>query len=67
VKRSEALQLIKDSLQEIDMNANTPLFAEEILKKLEKAGMEPPINDEKSFTLLPSGELTYAVHEWEAE
>lgn len=41
MKRSDALELIEDSLREIDMNANTKLFAEEILKKLEKSGMKP--------------------------
>ena len=38
-----------------------------LLEVLEKAGMMPPIIEEESFKMLPSGELTYAVHEWEAE
>lgn len=60
MKRSEALNLIWDSINELE-------DANHILTKLEKAGMMPPIIKEKSFQLLENGVLTYAVHEWESE
>lgn len=41
--------------------------ADALLATIESSGMVPPMIKEKSFTMLPSGELTYAVHEWEPE
>ncbi len=38
-----------------------------LLDEVEKSGMVPPMLDDKSFTMLESGELTFAVHEWEEE
>ena len=40
---------------------------ERILSALEKAGMLPPQDDNKSFRMLPSGEMVYNVNEWESE
>lgn len=46
----------------------TPEEAEGLMKFIEtKLEMAPPMNKEKSFTMLESGELTYEVREWEPE
>lgn len=42
-------------------------LAEWLLESIEEKGMMPPEVTEKSFRILPSGEMTYAVHEWEPE
>lgn len=41
--------------------------AESILNMVEKFGMVPPIIESESWKILESGEMTYAVHEWEKE
>jgi len=65
MKRSEMLlklmEILVEAPQEIESAAHS------ILTRLEKAGMCPPINKEKSFKLLDNGALTYGVHEWEPE
>jgi hypothetical protein len=61
MKRSEALNLIWEAINELE-DANL------ILARLEKAGMMPPIIEEKSWLISgDNGEMTYAVHEWEPE
>lgn len=41
--------------------------AEAILNCVEEAGMLPPEDANKSFQMLPSGEMVYNVNEWEPE
>jgi hypothetical protein len=66
MKRSEMLKTITSHfLNGIDFDAATR--AENLLSTLEILGMQPPIIEEESWKLLDSGELTYAVHEWELE
>jgi hypothetical protein len=68
MKRSEMITLIsKVILNKTSYFHLTPEEADLILTEIEKLGMMPPIIKSKSFKMLPSGELTYAVHEWEPE
>jgi hypothetical protein len=41
--------------------------AESILRIIEEAGMLPPMINDESFVLTPSGELIYASNEWEED
>ena len=65
MKRSEAIAKIKESLG--GFTPDDDKVANWILKDLEALGMVPPIIEEKSWQMLPSGEMVYAVHEWEEE
>lgn len=82
MKKSQAIAKIKDKImslnynrkylaphteEAIDPNKWYEFEAMDILKTIESLGMVPPMIKEKSFTMLESGELTYAVHEWEPE
>ena len=52
----------------VESNYITPLeFCQEMLELIEDLGMVPPIQEENSFQMLDTGEMTYAVHEWEEE
>jgi hypothetical protein len=42
-------------------------YADRILRDLEEAGMLPPEIAEKSYRILPDGEMIHAVNEWEPE
>ena len=76
MKRSDALKIIDDTYSEFcsdwmkanlnDLEGFVPLN-ERILSTLEKAGMLPPLIEEQSFKMLPSGEMIYNVNEWEPE
>jgi hypothetical protein len=69
VKRSKALDKIvrilydNTSLTKFDVRA----AAELALDTMEELGMSPPIIKEKSFKMLPSGEMIYEHREWESE
>lgn len=60
MKRSEMVQLIWEAINELE-------DGDHILKRIEEAGMVPPILRDKSFRLDKNGVMTYAVHEWEDE
>lgn len=63
MKRSEMIaNVVKDSDGKYDKNT-----VNEVLFLLESYGMAPPIIKEQSWQMLPSGEMVYAVHEWERE
>lgn len=67
MKRSEMVKKVQDLLNGGYNPNHTDGQASDFLSELEKAGMVPPMIEDKSFTTLPNGELTYAVHEWERE
>lgn len=73
MKRDEMIIAISDLLSSSEnINylrdvKNEFALAREILDLIEAKGMLPPTDDEKSFTILDSGELTYQINEWEPE
>jgi len=79
MKRSIAIQMAKGGIaRSLDLSFFMKIDKENFHEKIEyltqsylyffeKAGMVPPILEDKSFIMLDSGEMTYAVHEWEPE
>lgn len=67
MKRNAMIEVIKKVWADSTSWPSDQIVADKILEAIEKAGMVPPIIPEKSYTMLPNGELTYAVHEWEPE
>ena len=73
MKRSEMLLVIENILFMGTSKLNTLSYesysqlSEDLLSSLEDYGIKPPIIKEQSFTMLPSGEMVFAVHEWEKE
>lgn len=73
MKRSEIIKLI---CSHIDNNVSYyykngcnfyEYDADDLLRVLEKAGMLPPENKDKSYKLSDNGEMIYSVNEWEPE
>jgi hypothetical protein len=70
MKRSEMIGVMIQGSR--DYNPTSPINLHQaniILEFMEKAGMVPPIIQEKSWLIADpdTGEMTYAVHEWEPE
>lgn len=65
------IKVIKDYLdlvgEEPKDTFSTEDQAEYILGCCETWGMLPPENKEKSFKILPNGEMLYNVNEWDEE
>ena len=67
MKRSDARNRIELFLLNMNQACSLKEQAESILEYMEELGMLPPTDQEKSFQILPSGEMTYQVNEWEKE
>lgn len=74
MKRSEMVKLVLNDIKDILNNSPKVIndienknTIELILDLLESKGMLPPTDEEKSFKMLPSGEMIYQVNEWEPE
>ena len=70
MKRQAAINKLKEFLKDYESDGFDEELeddADSLLSMLEGMGMKPPIIKEQSFKILPSGEQTYAVHEWEQE
>lgn len=74
MKRSEAIDLIKKQWNESTSFPSDQAVAEFILKALEKAGMQPPRRQAKSWAELgiPDSDMnseapSFIISEWESE
>ena len=68
MKRSKMIEIIKEYLdllkdESLNLSKDTQNQAEYILGCCETWGMLPPQDDNKSFRMLPSGEMVYNVNE----
>lgn len=67
MKRSEMLDKIRAVLIN-ELNYDYIIGLDRmVLEEIEEAGMLPPTLENKSFQILPSGEMAYEVNEWEPE
>ena len=77
MKRSEMLDKLQDVLINLGLKTEYDCGccqkeasideAEAILHFIEYAAMMPPKDIQKSFRILPNGEMTYNVYRWEPE
>ena len=77
MKRSEAVKIYADNIKAFKLFLKDVDWSEEkrdqelafILLGVaeETLGMTPPLIDDESFRLLPSGEMTYEVRRWDKE
>lgn len=67
MKYSDAKDRLSLLLLNMDKSLSLKEQAGTILAYVELMGMLPPTNEEKSFQMLPNGEMIYQVNEWEAE
>lgn len=72
MKRSEAIQIIKDIFCEVTYDNIADKRAEKVLKKLEEAGMKPPSLKNTIFhtnNTIPLKEVEDLIfsHKWEPE
>lgn len=78
MKRSEMIDCLCTDLLTMDGFLNYSYGGHELPSSYEEIagtvidfliskGMKPPMLEEESFKILPNGEMTYGVHEWEPE